>query len=434
MRVLVVGSGGREHALAWRLACCPSVEAVVAAPGNPGIALEAECHAVAAEDVAGLTDLARRERIDLVVVGPEFPLTRGLADRVREAGIPCFGPGSDGAMLEGSKAWSKDLMRQAGIPTASYRVFHEAEPALAWLDQGEGPIVVKASGLAAGKGVIVCADRAAARIAVRMIMEERHFGAAGDRVVIEEFLTGEEASILTLTDGERLLPLVSSQDHKRIGDGDTGSNTGGMGAYAPAPVVTPSVLEKVRTRIMEPLLAELRRRGIDYRGVIYAGLMIDQAGDPRVIEFNCRFGDPESQVVLPLVEGDLAEALLAAARGELDPKALSMRRGAAVCVVMASGGYPGAYRKGIPIAGLEEAARLEGIVVFHAGTTMDQDRVVTAGGRVLGVTACADDVADAVERAYQAVGRIGFEEAYWRRDIAHRALARRVHPRNDANS
>jgi phosphoribosylamine--glycine ligase len=424
MRVLVVGAGGREHALAWRLARCPSVEGVMAAPGNPGIALEAECRAVAAEDVAGLTELARRERIDLVVVGPELPLTRGLADRLRDEGIPCFGPGSDGAMLEGSKAWAKDFMRQAGIPTASYRVFHQAVPALAWLEEGEGPIVVKASGLAAGKGAIVCADRRAARIAVRMIMEERRFGAAGDRVVIEEFLVGEEASILALTDGERLLPLVSSQDHKRIGDGDEGANTGGMGAYAPAPVVTPPVMEKVRTRILAPLLAEMQRRGIAYRGVVYAGLMIDPAGDPRVIEFNCRFGDPEAQVVLPLVEGDLAETLLATAQGRLDPEALTMREGAAVCVVMASGGYPEAYAKGVPITGLEEAAGLDGVVVFHAGTAVEDGRVVTAGGRVLGVTAFADDVGGAVDRAYQAVERIRFEKAYWRRDIAHRALAR----------
>lgn len=424
MKVLVVGSGGREHALVWSLSRSPSVSEILAAPGNPGMAGLAGLREIAVEELDSLTTLAVDEGVDLVVVGPELPLTLGLADRVREAGIACFGPGAEGARLEGSKAWAKEFMSSAGIPTGAYRTFGDPVAAQAWLAEGEGPIVVKASGLAAGQGAIVCPDRKAAREAVAMIMEQRRFGTAGDQVVIEEYLEGEEASILALTDGRVLLPLVPSQDHKAVGDGDTGPNTGGMGAYAPAPVVTPEVLEKVRGRILEPLLAEMTARGIDYRGVVYAGLMVDEAGEPRVIEFNCRFGDPESQVVLPLVEGDLALSLLAAARGELSPDMLRVRPGAAVCVVMASGGYPGEYVKGCPISGLEEAGRLDDVVVFHAGTAAQDGRVVTAGGRVLGVTAFGPEVTTAVDRAYQAVELIRFQDAYHRTDIAYRARTR----------
>jgi phosphoribosylamine--glycine ligase len=315
-------------------------------------------------------------------------------------------------------------MERAGIPTAAYRAFTESDEALAWLDSGEGPIVVKASGLAAGKGAIVCHDRDEARDAVRSIMVDRNFGEAGDAVVIEDFLVGEEASVLALTDGKILLPLVSSQDHKPIGDGDTGPNTGGMGAYAPAPVASDAVMAKVEERVLKPLLATLTAEGIDYRGVIYAGLMIDDADDPWIVEFNCRFGDPEAQVVLPLVEGDFAQALMDCANGNLAPDAVQTAAGAAVCVVMASGGYPGPYTRGKPIRGLDDVSGWDDVVVFHAGTAAHDEGVATAGGRVLGVTGFAGSIPAAVHRAYDAVGRIGFEDAYWRKDIAHRALAR----------
>jgi len=399
---------------------------VLVAPGNVGIAREADCFPVAVDDLDGLVELARSERADLVVVGPELPLTMGLADRVRDAGIPCFGPGADGARLEGSKAWAKDLMARAGIPTAGYRIFDDAGEALAYLDEGEGPIVIKASGLAAGKGVLVCRDREEARRSVEEVMVKRRFGDAGEKVVIEDFLLGEEASVLALTDGTTILPLVSSQDHKPIGEGDTGPNTGGMGAYAPAPVADEAVMRRVDERVLRPLLDTLKNEGISYRGVVYAGLMIDETGDPYVVEFNCRFGDPEAQVVLPLVEGDFGEALMACAEGRLEPGAVTTAPGAAVCVVMASGGYPGSYEKGKPIDGLEEAGALDDVVVFHAGTQASDGEIVTAGGRVLGVTAFAGGIREAVDRAYEAVDRITFEGAYCRRDIAHRALARGI--------
>lgn len=424
MKVLVVGSGGREHTLVWSLARCPSVSSVIAAPGNVGMSQDAELRAVQVEDLDGMTSMAKEEGVDLVVIGPELPLTLGLADRVRDAGIPCFGPGAEGARLEGSKAWAKDLMSRAGIPTSGYRSFTDSGEAVAFLEKGEGPVVVKASGLAAGKGSIVCSNRGEAKETVRAIMEEKQFGEAGDTVVIEEKLEGEEASILAITDGRNLLTLVSSQDHKAVGEGDTGPNTGGMGAYAPAPVVTEEVMEKVNTRVMQPLLDTLAGEGIEYRGVIYAGLMIDDRGDPRVIEFNCRFGDPESQVVLPLVEGDLAAALLDAAKGELDPGELSIKPGAAVCVVLASGGYPGSYEKGFPIRGLGRDTDREDLIVFHAGTAERDGETVTAGGRVLGVTALGDEIASAVDLAYRGCAEIDFEGVYYRRDIAWRALGR----------
>lgn len=424
MKLLVVGSGGREHTLVWRLDRDDSVDEIVAAPGNAGIAQLARCVEVPADDLDGLVELAAAEGVDLVVVGPELPLTLGLADRLRQEGIVCFGPGSDGARLEGSKAWSKDIMARAGIPTAGYQVFTDLDEAIAYLEEGGGPIVVKASGLAGGKGAIVCEDREQARAAVREMMAEDRFGEAGHTVVIEEFLRGEEASILALTDGMCLLPLVPSQDHKRVHDGDRGPNTGGMGAYAPAPVISDEVMRKVRARILEPLLKTLAEEGVSYQGVIYAGLMIDASGDPYVVEFNCRFGDPEAQVVLPLVEGDLASALLAAAQGRLDPDSLAIGPGAAVCVVVASGGYPGSYEKGYPIEGLDTLRDEEDVVVFHAGTEERDGQLVTAGGRVLGVTAMGEGIRQAVARSYEAVDRISFQDAFCRRDIAHRALAR----------
>lgn len=421
--MLVVGGGGREHALVWKIAQSPLVEKVYAAPGNAGIAQEAECVDLKADDVEGLLQFARRAGIDLTVVGPEAPLVAGIVDRFEEAGLPIFGPRREAARLEGSKVFAKKLMREARIPTAEFRVFEEPDEAHRYLDSQTGPLVVKADGLAAGKGALVCRNIDEAHEAVEVIMVERKFGDAGRAVVIEECLTGEEASILALTDGRTILLLPSSQDHKPIYDGDRGPNTGGMGAYSPAPVVTPEMEERITREVLVPVVHALRVRGVRYRGVIYAGLMITPGG-PKVLEFNCRFGDPETQPILVRLQSDLVEALRATIEGRLDEVALRWDERPAVCVVMASGGYPGPYEKGKSISGLEEVARMPDVVVFHAGTSSADGRVVTAGGRVLGVTALGGNVAQAKERAYEAVRKIHFEGAYYRTDIAERAVAR----------
>lgn len=423
MKILVVGGGGREHALAWKLRRDTPGARLFCAPGNAGTAALGENLAIGAEDLDGLLNWARRERPDLTVVGPEAPLCAGLADRFRAEGLAVFGPSAAAARIEGSKRFAKEIMRAAGVPTADYAAFSDLSAALAHVRSRGAPLVVKADGLAAGKGVTVCATVAEAEQAVREALERGAFGAAGREVLIEECLVGEEASILALVDGERIAPLASSQDHKRVGDGDRGPNTGGMGAYSPAPVVGESDWPAIRSRILEPTVAELRRRGIEYRGVLYAGLMFTANG-PRVLEFNCRFGDPETQAILPRWDGDLGAALLACAAGRLDPASIRWRPEACVTVVMAAAGYPGAYRKGDPIEGLEEAARLPGVTVFHAGTRLADGRVVTAGGRVLNVTALGAGIREARDRAYAAVERIRFEGAHFRRDIAERALRR----------
>jgi len=423
MKVLVVGSGGREHALAWKIAQSPKVDAVYAAPGNAGTAREAELVDIAADDIDGLLDFARTERIDLTVVGPEAPLVAGIVDRFREAGLRIFGPGKEAAQLEGSKVFAKELMREASIPTAGCRIFDRADQAHAYLDSTGGPVVVKADGLAAGKGVLVCGTIDQAHEAVDAIMVEHQFGEAGRQVVVEECLVGEEASILALTDGRTIYPLPSSQDHKPVYDGDRGPNTGGMGAYSPAPVITPALAQRITREVLVPAVHALTVRGIRYRGVIYAGLMITPGG-PKVLEFNCRFGDPETQPILMRLRGDLVPALEAVADGRLEDISLDWDQRPSVCVVMASGGYPGSYEKGKVITGLDEVARDPEVKVFHAGTALRDGQVVTNGGRVLGVTARAGTIAEAKARAYQAVKRIHFDGAYYRTDISDRAIGR----------
>ena len=420
MKVLVVGGGGREHALVWKLSQSPRVTEIIAAPGNPGIARHAECVPVGAEDVPGLLALARTRGVDLTLVGPEAPLVDGLVDTFAQAGLKVFGPVRRAAALEGSKAFAKELMARHGIPTAEHRTFADVNAARAWIRGLAGPCVVKADGLAAGKGVIVAETTDEALAAVEEIMVQKAFGGAGRRVVIEERLNGEEVSILAFTDGKTVLPLLPAQDHKAVFDHDRGPNTGGMGAYAPAPVCTPAVYERAVREILEPTVRALREQGIAYKGVLYAGLMVTADG-PKVLEFNVRFGDPEAQPLLALLETDLVEVAEAVIEGRLAEVTLAWRGGAAVCVVLASGGYPGAYDKGLPIQGLD-AAEQTGAVVFHAGTAYRGEQLVTAGGRVLGVTAVAADLPAAVREAYRAVALISFPGMHFRRDIGRKAL------------
>jgi len=421
--VLLVGGGGREHALAWKLAQSPRLGRMVAAPGNPGIAAHARCVAVKDTALDQLVELARRERPDLVVVGPEIPLALGLADRLRAAGFAVFGASAAAARLESSKAFAKDLMARYAIPTARFRTFRAADAARRYCRELGAPLVVKADGLAAGKGVIVCATLEQADLALARCFEERAFGESGLTVVIEEFLVGEEASFFVLSDGSAILPLAGAQDHKTVFDGDRGPNTGGMGAYSPAPVLDATMQERVMADIVRPVIAAMAKEGAPYTGVLYVGLMITREG-PKVIEFNCRFGDPECQVILPRLEDDLLGLLHAAATGVGLPAALAWSPRPSVCVVMASGGYPGHYETGRPITGVEAAAGLPGVTVFHAGTARVDGALVTAGGRVLGVEATGADVAAAIRAAYGAVERIHFDGAHYRRDIGHHALRR----------
>jgi phosphoribosylamine--glycine ligase len=424
-KVLVVGGGGREHALAAFLERSRDVRSVYTAPGNAGTPGNVPIDVMGAGGFAELARFARGKRIDLIVVGPEAPLCAGVVDSLQAEGLAVFGPGRSAARLEEDKAFARQFMARQDIPRPEFAVFEELSAARRYVGAlPDGPVVVKASGLAAGKGSIVCGNRKQALEALERMMGERIFGAAGDKVVIEEFMEGQEASILALCDGENALYLASSQDHKRALDGDRGPNTGGMGAYAPAPVVTKAVQEIVHRRIVAPTLAGLAASGTPYRGCLYVGLMIEQ-GRPKVVEYNCRFGDPETQAVLPLLKSDLFPLLLAAASGSLSGLEAEFSSGAACCVVMASGGYPGSYEKGKEIRGLEEAAGLEGVYVFHAGTRKDEEgRILTAGGRVLGVTGTGADIRRAIASAYEGVGRIEFEGCRFRRDIGHRALGR----------
>lgn len=426
MTILVVGGGGREHALVYALAQSPRQPHLLCAPGNAGTAAWAENVAVEAADVDGLVDLARQRAVDLVVVGPEVPLVAGLADRLAEAEIAVVGPSKAAAQLEGSKAFAKDVMARCGVPTAESRTFGlgSVDEARAYVEAHELPVVLKADGLAAGKGVVVAETREAAREALGEMLEDGAFGAAGSTVVVEDFLEGEEASVFVLTDGTDYVVLPPAQDHKRIGEGDTGPNTGGMGAYAPAPVVTPEVLARVEAEVIRPVLDGMRAEGHPYRGVLYVGLMITASG-PKVIEFNCRFGDPEAQVVLPLLQTDLADLLEALAHGRLGEETVEVRPGAAACIVLASEGYPGAYEKGKLIQGLGPAR--ENAVVFHAGTGRSAEgNVVTAGGRVLGVTGLGASLQEALDAAYAAADAISFEGKTLRRDIGQKGL-RRLH-------
>ncbi|HVI96389.1 MAG TPA: phosphoribosylamine--glycine ligase [Anaeromyxobacter sp.] len=420
MRVLVVGAGGREHALAWKISRSPLVRELYAAPGNPGIAQVAELVPLGAEDVDGLARWAREKRIDLVVVGPEAPLVKGLADRIAREGILVFGPSAAAAEIEGSKAFAKDVMRAAGIPTAEAGTFDAVDPALAWARARGGRVVVKADGLAAGKGVVVCGDVAEAEAALRAMLVERVHGGAGARVVVEERLEGPEASCIAFVDGERVRLLAAAQDHKRIFDGDRGPNTGGMGAFSPTPTVTPEVSAMVERDVLLPAVRELARRGRPFRGALYAGLMLTPAG-PRVLEFNARLGDPETQPVLLRMESDVVPALLGAVRGDLSGVDVTFDRRAAVGVVLAADGYPAKPRTGDPIDGLD-GPWPEGVQVFHAGTARAQDgRVVTSGGRVLTVCALGDALDDAARRAYDAAARIRFRGMQYRKDIGKRA-------------
>lgn len=424
MRVLVVGGGGREHALIWKIAQSPLVSRVFCAPGNAGTASVAENVLLEPTDLDSLAAFAEKERIDLTVAGPEAPLVAGIADFFAVRGLKVFGPAKDAARLEGSKVFAKELMRKYRIPTAPFEVFDAAGEAVSYIRKRGAPVVVKADGLAAGKGVIVCQTDKEAFDAVNLVMEEKAFGAAGDRVVIEDLLRGEEASYIVLTDGEKVIPMLPAQDHKAVFDGDAGPNTGGMGAYSPAPVVSAEVEERIIDEVMRPAVRAMASEGIRYRGALYAGLMILD-GRPWVLEFNVRMGDPETQPVLMLMESDLVPLMLVVAEGELGKDVeLKWSPGASVCVVMASAGYPGQYERGHEILGLEEAAGIEDVEVFQAGTRLEGGKVVTAGGRVLGVTAKGDDIRAAVEKAYSAVNRIRWQGAHYRKDIGRKALER----------
>jgi phosphoribosylamine--glycine ligase len=427
MRILVVGGGGREHALVWKIAQSPLVEKIYCAPGNAGIAQLAECVPIDVTDISALADFAERTGIRLTVVGPEAPLIAGIVDKFEARGLPIFGPSTDPARLEGSKTFAKELMQSAGIPTAAFwtcRSLAEAQAILRAYYAQKGAdvgIVIKADGIAAGKGVIVADNQAEAEAGLLRIMGERVFGAAGDVVVIEERLYGEEASIMAITDGETIVPLVPSQDHKRIGDGDTGPNTGGMGAYAPVPIIPSDTASIAVERILRPAIRAVRELGIPYRGVLYAGIIVTAEG-PKCIEFNCRLGDPETQVVLPLLSSDLVALLLGVTDCTLDKQEVRWRGGASATVVAASGGYPDHYETGKPITGLDTFAGQENCLVFHAGTRFENGQVVTDGGRVLSVTGLAEDLKTAVARAYEGMSRLHFEGITYRRDIAARAL------------
>jgi phosphoribosylamine--glycine ligase len=423
MDVLLIGSGGREHAIAWKLKQSKQLGKLYIAPGNAGTAQCGQNVAIKDDDVAGLVDFARSNKVGLVIVGPEDPLSLGVVDAMETAGIKAFGPSGPAAQLEADKAFAKQIMRASAVSTAEARVFDRFSDAKAYIASRDEPVVIKAAGLAKGKGVIVCDDPSDGILAAEKIMVEKAFGAAGDRVVVEDKLLGEEASILAFVDGRNIYLMESSQDHKPIGDGDTGPNTGGMGAYSPAPVVTDDMMNKITREILVPVVDAMNRNGTPYKGVLYAGLMMTSGG-PRVLEFNVRFGDPETQPILMRLQSDLLEVFLAVCDGRLDEVALKWDPRPAICVVMASGGYPDAYEKGKVIHGLRDAEALDDVVVFHAGTAEQDGDVVTSGGRVLGVTALGRDIAGAKTRAYEAVDRISFDGAYCRRDISDKALQR----------
>ncbi len=425
MKVLVVGSGGREHALAWKCRQSPKVAEVIVAPGNAGTALEPGVRnvSVAADDIDALLRLAQTESIGLTIIGPEVPLVAGIVDRFNEHGLPCFGPTADAAQLEGSKAFTKEFLHRHNIPTAASRTFSDIEPALEYIRQQGAPIVIKADGLAAGKGVIVATTLEEAAAAARDMLSGNSFGEAGSRIVVEEFLQGEEASFIVITDGEHILSLATSQDHKARDEGDTGPNTGGMGAYSPAPVVTAEVEERILDLVIRPTLAGLREDGINYLGFLYAGLMITPDGTPMVIEFNCRMGDPETQPIMARLRSDLVELCDATLTGELQNQAADWDSRAALGVVMAAGGYPASYGKGFSVSGLP-ASDTDVAKIFHAGTTLAGTDVVTSGGRVLCVVGLGASVAEARDNAYQQVQAIDWQDAYYRHDIGHRAIAR----------
>ena len=423
MKVLVIGGGGREHALVWKISRSPRVEKVYCAPGNAGIADLAEIVDISASDIDGLARFAEREGIDLTVVGPEVPLTMGVVDLFEKRGLKIFGPSKAAAEMEGSKAFSKTIMKKYNVPTAAYETFTSQDEAFAYIDKLGAPIVIKADGLAAGKGVTVAQTVDEAKDAVRDMMEDRSFGSAGEMVVIEEFMKGEEASYLVFSDGRNIVPLSTTQDHKAVFDGDKGPNTGGMGAYSPAPVVTAEIEKEVLEKIIRPTIDGMAAEGKPYKGILYAGLMITDEG-PKTVEFNCRFGDPECQPILMRMKSDIIPVIEAAIEGRLDSVEIEWEDRATVAVVMAAGGYPGSYEKGKVISGLESLKDERDLFVFHAGTSLMDGEVVTNGGRVLAVTALGEGVQEAIGRAYEAVDKISWDGAYFRTDIGKKALER----------
>ena len=425
MNILIIGSGGREHALAWKCAQSPRVDEVLVAPGNAGTAREVKVRnvAVSAEDIEALAALARAEKVALTIVGPEAPLVAGVVDRFNELGLPCFGPSAAAAQLEGSKAFTKDFLARHNIPTGAYQNFTDLEPALTYIREQGAPIVIKADGLAAGKGVIVAMTVEEAEVAATDMLAGGSFGEAGARIVVEEFLDGEEASFIVITDGDTVLPMATSQDHKARDEGDVGPNTGGMGAYSPAPVVTPEIEARIMDEVIRPTLEGMKADGNPYLGFLYAGLMIMADGTPRVIEFNCRMGDPETQPIIARLKSDLVDICLSTLEGDLNERDAVWDTRAALGVVMAAGGYPASYAKGKVISGLDHADS-NTQKVFHAGTAIDGDNVTTSGGRVLCVVGLGDTVAAAAQDAYEAVDKIDWEDVYLRRDIGHRAIAR----------
>ncbi|MEN8166201.1 MAG: phosphoribosylamine--glycine ligase [Pseudomonadota bacterium] len=425
MNILVIGSGGREHALAWKAAQSPLADKVYVAPGNAGTALEPKVEniAIGVEDTDALINFARAREIGLTIVGPEVPLVLGLVDAFSEAGLACFGPTRGAAQLEGSKAFTKDFLARHRIPSADYQTFTDITPALDYLRSRGAPIVIKADGLAAGKGVIVAMNLADAETAVRDMLSGNAFGEAGHRVVIEEYLAGEEASFIVMADGKHVLPMATSQDHKRVGDGDTGPNTGGMGAYSPAPVVTRKIHQRIMDEVILPTVQGMADDGLPYTGFLYAGLMIMPDGTPKVIEYNCRFGDPETQPIMLRMQSDLVAHCLAALEGRLDRETTTWDPRASLGVVLAAGGYPGSYDKALPISGLPETEQPDA-KVFHAGTSEEAGRIVTAGGRVLCATALGESVAQAQQKAYALARSINWDKVYYRTDIGYRAVAR----------
>ncbi len=422
--VLVVGSGAREHAIVWKLAQSPGIKKIYCAPGNAGIAKNAECVDIAAENIDALAEFAKKEAIGLTIVGPEIPLSKGIVDEFQKRELRIFGPDKNSAQIEGSKIFAKGLMQKHKIPTADFAIFDDAEGAKEYAAQQEMPVVIKADGLAAGKGVIICNNAQEAADGIDKIMVERAFGDSGNKIIIEECLRGEEASILAFSDGKNVIPMVPSQDHKRIYDNDKGPNTGGMGAYAPAPIITENLQEEIMRTVLQPTIDAMRSEGTEYKGILYAGIMLCNNA-PKVLEFNARFGDPETQAVLPLMQSDLLDAINACIDGQLHNAEIKFSDGAACCVVIASGGYPENYEKGKIIYGLEDADKLQSSAVFHAGTKFNgKKETITNGGRVLGVTGFGAGIKNAIDNAYSAVSKISFEGMQFRKDIGKRALER----------
>lgn len=421
MKVLVIGSGGREHTLIWKINQSPKVSQIYCAPGNAGISRLAKCIDINADNIEELVDFAKKEKIDLTVVGPELPLSKGIVNEFNRWGLKIFGPSQEAAEIESSKVFSKYLMKKYNIPTANYEVFQNSEEALDYIKQQTFPLVIKADGLAAGKGVFIVKNLDQAGDALDILMEEKKFGEAGRQIVVEEFLEGEEVSILAFCDGKAVVPMISSQDHKKIFDNDQGPNTGGMGAYSPVPFYTTEIKEKVCREILKPTVKGLRNEGKEYKGVLYAGLILTKEG-PKVLEFNARFGDPETQVVLPGLKTDLLAILNAVIEGTLHEINIEWKNNSAVCVVVASGGYPGKYQKDKVISGLERLKKMEDVIAFHAGTKFQDGKIVTSGGRILGITAWGDTISKAKGKAYEGVEKIYFEDMYYRKDIAAKAI------------